>query len=124
MMRPQSLLIDGDNLYIADSCNHRIDVFKTAGAFVRVIGSVGSEPGKFRYPYGLGMDHEGHLIVCEFGNNRVPMIDKETGKGLKIWGGPGHAPGQLAYPWAVAIDKRDRIVVVDAGNNRLQVFEF
>jgi DNA-binding beta-propeller fold protein YncE len=70
------------------------------------------------------MDHEGHLIVCEFGNNRVQMIDKESGKGIKTWGSGGHDPGQLAYPWAVAIDKRDRIVAVDAGNNRLQVFEF
>src|SRR5437868_8027543 len=27
-MRPQSLVIDGETLYIADACNHRIDVFK------------------------------------------------------------------------------------------------
>jgi hypothetical protein len=70
------------------------------------------------------MDKEGHLIVCEFGNNRVQMIDKETGKGLKTWGAAGRDPGQLAYPWGVIVDKRDRVVAVDAGNNRLQVFEF
>jgi DNA-binding beta-propeller fold protein YncE len=123
-MRPESLVIDGKTLYVADSCNHRIDVFKTDGTFIRSIGEVGSGLGQFRYPYGLDMDHEGHLIVCEFGNNRVQMIDKESGKGIKTWGSGGHDPGQLAYPWAVAIDKRDRIVAVDAGNNRLQVFEF
>jgi hypothetical protein len=70
------------------------------------------------------MDSDGNLIVCEFGNNRVQLIDKKTGRGLKTWGTGGHEPGQLAYPWATAVDKRDRVVAVDAGNNRLQVFEF
>lgn len=123
-MRPQSIVIDGDTLYAADSCNHRIAVFKTDGTFVRVMGSVGSGLGEFRYPYGLDQDANGHLIVCEFGNNRVQLIDKATGRGIKTWGTGGHDPGQLAYPWAVAVDKNDRVVTVDAGNNRLQVFEF
>ena len=70
------------------------------------------------------MDSKGRLVVCEFGNNRVQLIDKETGKGLGTWGSAGREPGQLAYPWAVAVDKDDRVVTVDAGNNRLQVFEF
>jgi ABC-type Fe3+ transport system permease subunit/sugar lactone lactonase YvrE len=123
-MRPQSILIDGETLYVTDACNHRIQVFKTDGTFVRTIGSVGSELGHFRYPYGLEQDDRGHLIVCEFGNNRVQLIDKATGRGIKAWGSGGHEPGQLAYPWGVALDKRDRVVTVDAGNNRLQVFEF
>lgn len=123
-IRPQSMVIDGETLYITDACNHRICVFKTDGTFVRNMGGVGSQLGYFRFPYGMDMDRDGHLIVCEFGNNRVQMIDKETGRGIKAWGSAGHEPGQLAYPWAVAIDKRGRTVTVDAGNNRLQVFEF
>lgn len=122
--RPQSILIDGDDLYVTDACNHRIAVFKTDGSFVRNMGSPGSEPGQFRFPYGLDMDNDGNLLVCEFGNNRVQRIDKHTGKGLGTWGSAGRAPGQLAYPWAVTIDARGRVVVVDSGNNRLQVVKF
>lgn len=120
--RPQSILIDGQMLYVTDACNHRIAVFKTDGTFVRNMGSIGSGLGQFRFPYGLDEDSEGHLLVAEFGNNRVQMIEKATGKGLKTWGTPGREPGQLAYPWAVAVDRKDRIVVVDSGNNRLQTF--
>jgi ABC-type Fe3+ transport system permease subunit/DNA-binding beta-propeller fold protein YncE len=123
-IRPQSMLIDGDLVYITDSCNHRLQVFKTDGTFVRAMGHVGSGLGEFRYPYGLDEDDEGHLVVCEFGNNRVQLVDKQTGRGIKAWGAGGHDPGQLAYPWGVAVDKKDRVVAVDAGNNRLQVFEF
>lgn len=122
--RPQSMLIDHDLVYITDSCNHRLNVFKNDGAWVRNMGSVGSGPGQFRFPYGLAEDPRGNLVVCEFGNNRVQLIDKETGAGLKTWGSAGREPGQLAYPWGVAVDKLGRVIAVDAGNNRLQVFDF
>jgi len=122
--RPESIIIDSGLVYITDGCNHRIDVFTTEGKWVRNMGSVGAGLGQFRFPFGLCEDREGHLIVCEFGNSRVQMVDKETGKGLKTWGSAGRAPGQLAYPYGVAVDKNDRVVAVDAGNNRLQVFEF
>jgi DNA-binding beta-propeller fold protein YncE len=124
LIRPQDMVIDGDVLYVTDACNHRIAVFKTDGTWLRNMGSCGSGLGQFRFPYGLDIDHAGHLIVCEFGNNRVQMIDKSTGQGLKTWGNAGRGPGELAYPWGVIVDKRDRIITVDAGNNRLQVFEF
>jgi ABC-type Fe3+ transport system permease subunit len=122
--RPQSMVIDGETLYVTDACNHRIEVFKTDGRFVRTMGKIGSDLGQFRFPYGLDMDSKGRLVVCEFGNNRVQLVDKETGRGLAQWGSGGRELGQLAYPWGVAVDKDDRVVAVDAGNNRLQVFGF
>lgn len=122
--RPESMVIEGDMIYLTDACNHRIVVFKTDGTFVRNMGRVGSGPGEFRFPYGLAMDSRGRLVVCEFGNSRVQLIDKQTGRCLGIWGTSGREPGQFAYPWGVAVDQRDRVVAVDSGNNRLQVFEF
>jgi DNA-binding beta-propeller fold protein YncE len=123
-IRPQDMVIVDDLLYVTDACNHRICVFKTDGTWVRNMGSCGSGLGQFRFPYGMDIDREGHLVVSEFGNNRVQLIDKETGRGLKTWGAAGRDPGQLAYPWGVIVDKRNRVISVDAGNNRLQVFEF
>jgi DNA-binding beta-propeller fold protein YncE len=121
--RPQTMVLEGDTIYVTDASNHRICVFKTDGTWVRNMGRCGSRQGEFRFPYGLDEDQDGNLIVCEFGNNRVQKIDKQTGKGLMVWGQAGRQPGELAYPWGVAVDKRDRIVTVDAGNNRLQVFD-
>ncbi len=123
-IRPQDMVIDGDTLYVTDACNHRICVFTTDGKWVRNMGRCGSGPGEFRFPYGMDMDREGHLVVSEFGNNRVQRIDKATGRGLGTWGSAGREEGQLAYPWGVFVDKRDRVVAVDAGNNRVQVFSF
>jgi len=119
--RPQSMVIDGNTLYVTDSCNHRIVVFTTAGQFIRSMGSVGDDLGQFRFPYGLDLNKDGQLLVTEFGNNRVQWIDKTTGKGLRTWGQPGRQPGQLAYPWASVFDHAGRLLILDAGNNRLQV---
>src|SRR6476659_22087 len=68
--RPQSMVIDGDYVYVTDACNHRIVVFKTDGTFVRNMGELGSGIGQFRFPFGLDEDAKGRLVVCEFGNNR------------------------------------------------------
>jgi len=126
--RPQSLLILNENgvemLYVTDACNHRISVWTIDGRFVRNMGRIGSGLGEFRFPYGLDVDSKGRLVVCEFGNNRVQLIDRQTGQGLATWGSAGRDPGQMAYPWGVVVDKHDRVIAVDAGNNRLQVFEF
>lgn len=122
--RPQSMVVLNHELFITDACNHRILVFKTDGTFVRSMGHVGSGPGEFRFPYGMDADNEGNLVVCEFGNNRVQRIDRNTGKCLATWGLAGRDEGELAYPWGVAVDHKDRVVAVDAGNNRLQVFQF
>jgi len=97
--RPQSMVIDDDILYVTDSCNHRISVFSINGTFLHHIGCIGTALGQFRFPYGLDEDHSGHLIVAEFGNNRIQLIDKKTGKGLATWGVAGREIGQLAYPW-------------------------
>ncbi len=122
--RPQSIVVSGDMLYVADACNHRIVTFRTDGTFVRNLGTVGSGLGQFRFPYGLDMDRQGRLLVSEYGNNRVQMIDPRTGQGLRTWGVPGREPGQLACPWGLAVDKRGRVMVLDSGNNRIQVFSW
>ena len=94
------MVIDGDYMYITDACNHRLVVFKTDGTFVRNMGGLGSGLGEFRFPYGLAEDSQGRLVVCEFGNNRVQLIDKETGRGLKIWGVAGRTRASWPIPGA------------------------
>lgn len=122
--RPQSIVVAGELVYVADSCNHRIVVFDLDGNWRKNLGAVGTGPGQFRFPYGLDIDTQGKLIVCEFGNNRVQRIDPETGQSLGAWGVAGRAPGELAYPWSAVTDGDGDTVIVDAGNNRLQVMRW
>lgn len=121
-IRALALGPDG-NLYVADACNHRIQVFTRDGAFVRCWGTEGGEPGQLRYPYDLAFGKQGHLYVVEYGNHRVQKFTQE-GELLGSWGTPGRGAGQLHHPWALAVDSKGRVHVVDTQNHRVQRIAF
>jgi len=123
-IRAMTLGPDG-NLYIADACNHRIQVYTTDGVFVRTFGTSGTNAGELSYPYDVAIStgRTPYLYVCEFGNGRVQKFTL-TGESLGIWGAPGRGPGQLCSPWALAVDSRGRVHVVDSDNDRIQRIDF
>lgn len=120
--RPEGIGVDPlDRVFVADSCNHRVQVFAPDGGFLFAHGRAGSGPGEFSYPYDVRIDREGFEFVCEFGNSRVQVFDAE-GKFVEILGGAGAAPGQFNNPWALALDSRGNLYVADSRNNRVQKF--
>ena len=44
------------------------------GSHVRTIGSQGSGNGQFKYPYGVLVDSQGRIIVSEYSNNRIQVL--------------------------------------------------
>jgi sugar lactone lactonase YvrE len=121
--RPQSLALDSDDhVWVADACNHRIQVFDASGSAARLLkswGTEGSEPGQLYYPYGLALDGRGHVYVCELGNHRVQKFTLD-GESLGCWGSGGRQPGELSNPWAIALDSHQRVFILDTYNHRVQ----
>jgi DNA-binding beta-propeller fold protein YncE len=123
-IRALALGPDG-NLYAADACNHRIQVFTRDGQLVRLWGTPGTGPGELSYPYDLAFSPgpRPFLYVIEYGNNRVQKFTPE-GESLGCWGGPGRGPGKLCSPWALVVDSRGRVHVIDSENDRVQRIDF
>jgi iron(III) transport system permease protein len=118
--RPEGICVDAqDRIYVADSCNHRIQIFSHDGKFIRQYGRAGSGLGELSYPYDIAVDARGYQYVCEFGNSRIQVFDADC-QPVEIIGGPGAAPGQFANPWAVALDHQENLWVADGINHRLQ----
>ena len=118
--RPEGICIDAqDRLYVADSCNHRIQVFSSDGKFVRAYGKAGKGKGELSYPYDICVDTAGRQYVCEFGNSRIQVFDAND-QPIEIIGGPGLAPGQFSNPWGVALDSAGNLYVADSQNHRVQ----
>jgi DNA-binding beta-propeller fold protein YncE len=118
--RPEGLCVDvQDRIYVADSCNHRIQVFSRDGRLLRMYGKAGTGRGELSYPYDICVDAAGRQYVCEFGNSRIQVFDAHD-QPIEIIGGPGSAPGQFNDPWGIALDSAGNLYVADSQNHRVQ----
>lgn len=106
-------------VFVADSCNHRIQIFSADGEFLREYGRAGSLPGEMSYPYDIRIDADGRQIVCEFGNSRIQVFDSED-EVVEIIGEAGSEPGRFSNPWSIALDSKGNLIVADSMNHRVQ----
>jgi len=124
LLRPQCLVIDErDFLWVADACNHRIQVFDATGPSAVMVdswGEAGQGDGQMRYPYALLLSGAKDVYVCEFGNHRLHKFNR-NGESAGTFGGPGRDPGQFHQPWSFCFDDSGRLVVLDSYNHRVQV---
>jgi ABC-type Fe3+ transport system permease subunit len=138
--RPQSLVYDPkrDRLFVTDSGNHRIGVFRLNGTLERWIGdsdpTLGAVPGDptvgetggaaFNFPYGLAAidpSGGGDLLVVEYAACRVQRVNPDSATTVSTYGKPGRGPGELVQPWGVAV--ADGIAyLLDSRNNRVVSF--
>ena len=92
-----------------------------------VVGTLGSEPGKFNAPRGIAVAPDGSLYVADSRNNRVQHFASD-GKLLQTWGtagdiSKGESPGgAFNEPWGIAVSQDGSVFVADTWNHRIQKF--
>ena len=116
---PTGLAISGGELYVADSGNHRVQVFGLDGKIARAWGSEGKGPGQFDHPDSIAVRGE-HVYVTDCGNHRVQVFGVD-GRFVLEWGSEGSAEGQFSGPRGIALHG-ELVYVVDECNHRVQVF--
>jgi len=120
--RPRGLATDSSgNLYVADTENHRIEKFSSAGAFISQWGIQGIGNGQFSRPYGVAVDSSGNLYVADTDNHRIQKFSS-AGVYITQWGTFGNADGQFSSPYSVTTDSADNIYIADTYNNSIQKF--
>jgi len=104
---------------VADSGNHRIQVFDSLGNVLTAYGSQGSGAGQFNSPQGLAVDKDGRVLVADQGNNRLAVLgfDGTAFSCLDSFDAGFDAPT------GVAADAWGNIAVADTGNNRVVVLD-
>jgi DNA-binding beta-propeller fold protein YncE/ABC-type molybdate transport system permease subunit len=118
--RAEGVCVDSsDRIYVADSCNHRIQVFSPDGKFLRAYGQAGEGVGDLSYPYDIQVDDRGRQYVCEFGNSRIQVFDSE-GRPVETIGKAGSKAGEFSNPWSIALDSKGNLYVADSQNHRVQ----
>lgn len=115
---PRGVACGPDNgIVVADSSNHRIQVFDSTGRFQFEFGSYGSGEGEFDCLAGVTVNRIGHFIVSDRYNHRVQVFDA-SGRFLRAFGNEGRSDGKFSYPWGIATDALGFIYVCDKENHR------
>ena len=110
------------HILVADTSNHRVQIFDANGKFISNFGKQGGSFGQLTYPSGVAISPHNHVIVSDYGNHRVQVFTS-GGVHLRSFGGKGSAEGLIDHPIGVAVDEEGHVVVVDQDNHRVQIFD-
>lgn len=118
-------------IYVADSENHRVQIFSGAHAYFDQIGTTAtpsSAPGLFNWPVDVHVGVNYRLYVADRDNHRIEVFDADPSRPIGFvgaFGVPGDLPGQFNYPQCVVpvADGRD-VYVADTQNHRIQRLTF
>ena len=112
-------------VYVADTNNHRIQVFDLNGSFRRVFGEQGDIDGRFDRPMGLGFNASGELLVADYGNARIQAVDAN---GSFLWKSNHNASGglrslSLSRDGLILLGGRYRLRILDNRGNLIHQME-
>ena len=73
---PTYIAATGDNhlLITSGTTSYTVMVYTLGGQLVHKFGGSGSNPGRFRAPYGICVDDSGAVYVADYGNSRVQVF--------------------------------------------------
>ncbi len=128
---PTAVYVTLDNrIYIADTENHRVQIFNHDGSLYYEFGKNGNKPGQFSSPQGIVVNSKGMIYVADTQNNRIEVFNQD-GIYLSMIGQEDPNSDEktmddcqkLTLPKVLAIDTKDRIYVVDADTTAVKVFD-
>jgi prepilin-type N-terminal cleavage/methylation domain-containing protein len=115
---PWGVFVDPENnVWVADSGNHRFQKFDSNGRFLFKIGgpTSGSAVGYFSTPYGAAFTNDGHVWLSDRYNNRIL---KYTLSGSYVQ----TIATSLSQPHGAAVDSSQNIYVASRANHRIQKY--
>jgi len=111
-----------DEIVVADTKHHRIEVFDIEGNFVREFGTQGDGICQLDRPQSVAVNSLNHIIVSDTDNHRIQVFEGD-GSFLLTFGKFGSGDGQFSRPSGVCVDEDDNVIVADTENHRIQIFK-
>jgi hypothetical protein len=110
LQAPHGIALDQKhNLYVADSLNHRVQVFDENQMHILTLGSEGTLPEQFLEPAALFIDPQERLYVSERGNHRIQIFQIHHEEGGKEEDNKNEVQGWGAKP-KLAGEPEDEVV--------------
>lgn len=121
---PSGVAVDTNYIYVADTRNHRVQVFnRTTRAYVATIGgTAGSGNDQFRFPSDVAVDTAGNIYVADMANLRVQQFNQERVyvRSYGVTGVPYLTDGShYNNPYGLAIGLDESIYLTEFNGQRL-----
>ncbi|XP_018783101.1 PREDICTED: protein wech isoform X1 [Bactrocera latifrons] len=110
-------------IVVTDSRNHRIQQFDSEGRFIRqiVFDNHGQNKG-IASPRGVCYTPTGNIIVSDFDNHCLYLIDPDINEIISAKGHEGTGIQEFNRPSGICCDDDGRIIVADSKNQRIIVY--
>ena len=119
---PSGIAIHGDDMYISEFFNHRIQKLTTLGDYKSTFGRHGSGDGEFNGPRGLCFDPISNLLfVSDSGNNRISVFRLDGTFAYHITGSSSDN-SLIDNPWGLAFDPWGNLHVICYSARSVKVF--
>ena len=116
------VLSQSELLFVCDSRNHRIQVFKNE-LFSYTFGQYGKEPGCFNYPRDLTLNsNEDQLFITDRDNHRVQVFTP-SGQFLRIFGNFTDIPFKLQSPVGIYYSPDNHLLISSYDNHCVLAFD-
>lgn len=117
---PSGVAVNAHNdIIVADTNNHRIQIFDKEGRFKFQFGECGKRDGQLLYPNRVAVvKHTGDIIVTERSPTHQIQIYNQYGQFLRKFGAT-----ILQHPRGITVDNKGRIVVVECKVMRVIIFD-
>ncbi len=121
---PQGMFVNINfDLYVADSGNNRIQLFKSGQSNATTIIINGASGNiTLHWPTGVVLDADDYLFIVDSDNHRIIGSDVNGFRCVAGGFGGGPAANQLLYPYTLSFDSYGNMFVTDRDNNRIQKF--
>ena len=116
---PSGVAVNAQNIIVADTNNHRIQIFDKEGRFKFLFGECGKRDGQLLYPNRVAaVRPSGDIIVTERSPTHQIQIYNQYGQFVRKFGA-----NILQHPRGVTVDSKGRIVVVECKVMRVIIFD-
>ena len=123
---PNGVVVAGNEVYVSDSNNQRIQVFDREGNFKRFVVTQGLPRGLttlLPFPSDVATKTpQVRIAVVDTLAQFVTIWNGNTAAKLVSFGEQGNLDGQFSFPSAIARGERNRLFVTDTANGRVEVW--
>ena len=115
---PTGIAVAGQEVFVSDARNARIQVFDLDGNFKRAFPAPGETAVKLGRPMNLTVAND-ELYVADYWTDRIEVFALD-GRHRRTIGKAGNGPGEFKSPGGVAVAPNGDLYVVDFYNQRVQ----